>query len=160
MFEINGKYTIYAVNSMAFGSKTEITISDINPSGSPIFKYRGKRKQFYLKTDRSTAVFKGWDLPFFLDSDKRAAVAGMQTFVGNACLNFVGSAGEIREWFEKNQLNPGFNREIVIAVAPQNLRANDRQEAVVFPEAVTHTHAVVSSILKKKEAESNGIRQA
>lgn len=152
MFEVNGKYTIYAINSMGFGGKSEITITAISPSGGPIFKSKGKRKQYYLKTDKRCAVFKGWDLPLHLDSDPSMRKNGMHTFVGNACLNFVGDASEIRAHIEAGQLNPDFDRQIVLAIHPDNLSANDRREEVVFPEAVTHSHAVVSDILKKQEA--------
>ncbi|MFA5375973.1 MAG: hypothetical protein WC455_09540 [Dehalococcoidia bacterium] len=150
MFEANGKYTIYAINSMCFGGKSEITITQISPKG-PVFKQRGKRKQYYLNTDKRCAVFKGWDLPFCLDSDPSMRRNGVHTFTGNACLNFVGDTSKIRTWMEEHQINPAFDREIVLAIHPDNLSANDRREEVVFPEAVTHSHAVVSDILKKQE---------
>ena len=150
IFEAGKKYTIFSIGGIGMTTKLEMQVTDFH-EGNPVFKKKGKRKQFILKLRTQSyqtapikecefAIFEGWDQPITCDTD------GFSSFRGNALFNFVADPEAIRAWIEAGQLNPNFNRSIVISVEANN---SDSKEVAVYPELYKPGHAVLDRILKK-----------
>ena len=155
-FEVGKKFTVYRISSfMATTTKAEILITEADEDGNPVFSLRGKRKKFIMELWKRAyqsaplkpfegAVFEGWDQPIKADSEGRC-------FSGNACYNFVGLVEEVKAWIESGQLNPYFERDKVLAVAPGKTMYEEGAETVVYPELYKGGHAVIDRILDKQE---------
>lgn len=150
-FDINGEYTIFEISSfMACSVRRKIIITG-KQNDRYTFKLKGKRKQFYLNITNTTAVFKGFNIPFYVDSDEENTINGTKSFHGNACLNFVGKVEDIKKWIDENNLNENLNKAVILAV-------ENGVYSVVYPDIArerlkTENHAVVESILRKQEQE-------
>lgn len=152
-FEINGEYTIFEISCMAWSVSRKIIITG-KQNDRYTFKLKGKRKQFYLNISNTTAVFKGFNIPFYVDSDEENTINGSKKFHGNACLNFVGKKEDIKNWIDENNLNENLNKAVILAVED----VEKEVYSVVYPEIAkerlkTENHAVIESILRKQEQE-------
>lgn len=75
------RLTVLSISDfMATTCKSEVEITRII-EGRIVFKQRGKRKEFYLSTDKELIVFEGWD-KVKIDTDGRS-------FFGSATFNIV-----------------------------------------------------------------------
>jgi len=153
IFKEGQVYTIYTISEfMATTVKKQFKVKgfQINKFGGMvdvIFQPIGKRKLFILpaKTrafqtapvkDFGGAIFEGLDQPFLVDSET-------SSFCGNACYNFIGNSEEIKKWINDKQLNPNFDKSVVVA-------KDNEKEVVVYPELNKGNHAVISRILEKQ----------
>ncbi len=153
IFEVGKQYSVYAIDSMmAMTHKKEILITGTHTDGNPIFKKRGKRKQFIFELrarsyqsapliETVSAIFEGWDQPVSCDTESHG------TMRGNALYNFTASPETIRAWIEAGQLNPNFEAGAVLSVPVSGDSIHD--ETPVFPELYQGGHAVMDRILDK-----------
>jgi len=161
IFKTGEKYTLFKIDSMlAMTHKLEIIIKDIDPESNPIFSEKGKRKKYKLRLKSrlyasapeiplKDAIFAGWDQPFTCDTDSKIrtlSTSGLtcQTMRGGACYNFIGTLEQIQAWIDKGQLNPHFNKAIVLA-----FENNEGDGAVVYPDLYKGGHAVIDRQLTK-----------
>ena len=143
MFKLNEKYTLFRIGGFATTICDRIKIKEVHEDYA-IFQFASKRKLYTLLLNTKCAVFKDWETKYTCDSDSKP-VNGVHTFNGNACYNFVGSALEIRNWIDNEQLNPKFEKHLVLAV-------NGDNETVVYPELVTPgEHAIIDRALNSKK---------
>jgi len=150
-FEVGKNYTTFEISSfMACTVKREIVIKDKDSRGT-IFALKGKRKRYYTRVDKSTAVFEGHDLDIKCDSDiKRPSENGfiITSYSGNALLNFAGTVDFVRDWINNKNLNTELDKSLVVATTEPG---NFEKEWMVYPELVVPgTHAVADRILKKQ----------
>jgi len=129
-FEIKGKYTIIGISDfLATTTKAEIEIT--NKIGDRYtFKQRGKRKEFYLRINKDSLVLKGFDIPFKVDSETGS-------FCGNACINMLGTPEQIKEFIDKFNLNPEFDKSVVNSILrcdPEQKDYHQQIEKLVYPE--------------------------
>ena len=139
MLKIGQKYTSFEIGEMmATTIKRQFVVKDIK-DGKTIIQFKGKKKEYYLKEpDKDTAIFKGWELPFLADSDTNS-------FRGNALINLIGKEHEIKDYFDKVQLNPFFDKGLLVLVDGEN-------EKMLYPseaESIRQNHASISNILKE-----------
>ena len=142
MINVNDKLTIFAVNFMGITSRSEIVIAKFLV-GKPVFKQKGKRKEYYLDINEKTAIFKGWDIPIHCDSEGGS-------FRGNACLNFIGSKEEIKNFIDFNNINEILDKSIILAVS--QTVGKGAKEVVVYPDQVIPgSHAVIDRVLQSEK---------
>lgn len=144
--EVCKKYTIVIIDSiMAMTHRQEITITQKKEIGGKavyIYKNRGKRSEFIFDVGRGF-VFEGWNVPFKVDTD----VGGVMR--GNACFNFVGDPGVIRDWIDNKNLNPNARKEIALVVDVNKLAG--KEEELLYPELAEKSgHAVIRRLLNKE----------
>ena len=140
-FEVGKKYTTFEISSfMAYTSKREIVIKDKDDRGT-IFALKGKRKRWYTRCDKSTAVFEGHDLDLKADSDGGS-------YTGNALLNFVGTVDFVKDWIENKNLNLEIDKSLIVATTKPTV---DEETFMVYPEIAEGAgHACADTILKKQ----------
>lgn len=158
IFEVGKKYTLYRMSFMATTSKTEILVTRYLDNGNPVFKRRGDsgrlgRNEFILEILSRAyesaplkvfdgAVFEGWDQPIKCDTETNS-------FRGNACYNFMGTVLQVRDWMDKGQLNPAFDKSEVLACG-----AAENAEELVYPDLYQEgAHAVLDRIRDRQERE-------
>ena len=150
IFEVGKKYTVYSLNSMAMTTKLEMEVTGLE-TDKVIFKHKGKRKMYVFPLrskhyssaplkETEAAIFEGWDQPVTCDTD------GARCFRGNALFNFIAEPEAIRAWIDKGQLNPNFNRSIVLSVEADN---SDSGERAVYPELYKGGHTVMDRYITK-----------
>lgn len=142
MFVVGNKYKVFSINALAMTSASELKIHE-NSERGVIYTEGRKRKKYRLNLDSLTdmAIFEGWDQPVKADSEDGSMIHG------NACLNFIGTPEEVRNWINEKQLNPNLNKGKIIC-----RETADGTEKQVFPENYTPgEHAVIDKILKKNE---------
>jgi len=140
-FEVGKKYTTFEISDfMACTVKREIVIKDKDERGT-IFALKGKRKRFYTKCDKSTAVFEGHDLDLKADSDTGSSPS-------NALLNFVGTTEFVKDFVENNNLNEELDKDLIVAI---EVPGNYDTQSMVYPELyVESNHACADTIIKKQ----------
>jgi len=141
-----GKYTlIYVGESMALTYKVEVEVLEFNEIENyaqytdlveMVFKVRRKRKLSALKLKSSMLLLSGWDLGLMVDTD-------LNSFKGNACLNFVGNPEEVKKKIE------GYNKNSfvdlgIITIADEE---NPTNEKVLYPEKANLNHAVINRLM-------------
>jgi len=152
-FEVGKKYTTVEISDfMACTVKREIVIKEKDDRGT-IFALKGKRKRFYTRCDKSTAVFEGHDIDLKIDSEVKIVdnTSGFTCtrYSGNALLNFVGTVDFVRDWIDNKQLNPELDKGLVVAL--QRESDSEDVEFMVYPElCVEGSHACADTILKKQ----------
>lgn len=111
------KLTIITVGQMLANTmRAEIEISGEH-NGEPIFKNKGKRKQFYFSPKKEMLVFEGWNLP--IDSNVNE---GTNSFVlSGSGLNLINreAPGDIeatRKWIEEHNINELFNEQRTVSL--------------------------------------------
>ncbi len=119
------------------------------------FSERGKRKEFYLESERDCSIFlRGWDLPVRVDTDedqrKQPDGNGFSTKVmrGNACYNLVGDAATLRGLLDTGAVVPVTDeqRGRCLLIGP-----GSRDETPLYPEIDTG-HAVMRQIKERTAA--------
>lgn len=141
IFKVEEKYTIFGISSfLATTWKIEAICTGKTTEETPIFKFKGKRKEKIFNDIKECAIFLGWDIGLIADSDTNR-------FNGNACFNFIGSKDYVKNFIEKNQINPLFQKQKNRVVAVERTPLNE-SEKVVYPELDTGQHAVITRILK------------
>ena len=150
VFEKDKKYTVFSISSfMANTCRAEIVVVELK-EGLPIFKFRGKRKLKRFMEMKELAVFEGWDIPLRSDADNYGSNGSIMRC--NACFNFIGEAGFVREYIDKHQLNPEFPKDKVLAVSGIE---TDKEE-VVYPELAENSHhAVIDRIMANQGKEES-----
>ncbi len=141
LFKVEQKYTIFGISSfLATTWKIEAICTGKTTEGTPIFKFKGKRKEKIFNDLKECAIFLGWDIGLIADSDTNS-------FKGNACFNFIGSKNYVKNFIEQHQINPLFQEQKNRVVSVERTSLNEI-EKVVYPELDTGKHAVITSILK------------
>ena len=137
------KLTRFTINGLAMTSKDEITVVKTEPERI-IFKY-GRKKQLYaikLPFANDNLIFKGHNLPVLTEYEHTNG----RFMLGNACFNLAGmETPKLREYIEKNNINPNFNRHGCIL----NITSDIENPELVYPEVDIY-HAVISQIKEKK----------
>jgi len=152
-FEVGKKYTTVEISDfIACTVKREIVIKDKDDRGT-IFALKGKRKKFYTRCDKSTAVFEGHDIDLKIDSEIKVIdnTSGFTCtrYSGNALLNFAGTVDFVKDCIENKQLNPELDKGLIVAL--QREADCEDVELMVYPEiAESSGHAVAERILKKQ----------
>jgi len=102
--KVGMQLTTFSISGFAHTVRSEIKITDIL-NNQVVFSPKGKRKKYYLKIEKDTLVFEGWDLPIKDDY----TVFG-NTFMGNARLNLGGiEPEELKKFIMEKNINPSFN---------------------------------------------------
>ncbi len=149
VFEIGKKYTIYRMSDgMAAVFKHEITVKDTDAAGNIIYTEGRGRKRYilrivdsYSKKPLDCAVFEGWAQPVKIDTET-------SKWAGNACFNFIGEPGTVREWIEQHQENPYFELTNVLAMSGEDF---DNDATMVFASHYEHgRHAVIDRIVQSR----------
>ena len=143
-----GKYTLFTINILAMTSRQEI---EVVASDLVIMKIRGKRGTSALRTFREEPnnfiLLDGWDLPVKADTDGN-------TFMGNACFNFVAETPEIvRELIEKATIPASYQAKAKSLFHPKGKASdlfNPPQGELLYPELETG-HSVIGRIRARKE---------
>jgi len=155
-WNIDERYTVIGISSMAMTWKHEITVKGISPiDNEPYFVAKGKRKQqkFNEPIGRDMLVFKGWDIQLKIDDEQEPydSETGFthKVICGNACFNFMGSPEFVRSFINNNNINEHFARWDTILAHGNQVSGNDESAIPVYPEEPT-THAVVKRIREKK----------
>lgn len=174
-FIVGQKLTIISIGGIAHTVKRQIQITRIQEPepklhyvNGPIEGYRvgmyrekGKRKEYYFTIQFGDLVFNGWDAPVLIDSE----IPGYSGFQGNACLNLtldtmklyqkpqpLDETGRefLREYIEKNNLNPNFSERDKAAIVVPGASVHD-DGTLLYPEIATD-HAVVNRVKEKLAA--------
>ena len=132
------KLTLLTISDfMATTCKSEIQITR-NIDGKLVFKQRGKRKEFYLSTDKEMIVFEGWDV-VKVDTDGRS-------FSGSACFNIVHDSVEsLRALIEKDcisELSEITKSHIMLMTREDFASANLNNMQPVYMETATDSVVV------------------
>lgn len=168
---VGQKITVFSISEMMGNTqKREIVIKSVcepvarlHYSNGPIdgykvgtFSERGKRKEFVLTLRLDALVFDGWDLPIKTDFDV-PFVDGSKSFRGNACFNFCGDAGFIREMLENKNLNGPTSDEVkakcILCPVEAGCRVGsmDDEGVLLYPELEAN-HGVISRMKEKTNA--------
>ena len=151
IFEVGKQYTTYSIGEcMAWTTVSRFKVNQVDED-KIIFTPKGKRKQYILRFARkdyasapikpySAAIFADWEQPY------RADTEGGRIMNGNACINIMGDAAGVRDWFEVMQLNPNFDRTKVVAREPDQ-EFSEGKETAVFADEYKGGHAVIDRII-------------
>lgn len=110
----------------------------------PAFKLKGKRKEVGWSVNNSEImIFRGHDLPIKDPADVHKSVDGVfvtRTMRMNSMFNVAGlTIEEMRDYIEKNQINPFFIRKDHILFV-----SSDNKEILVFPDAPATTQRIAN----------------
>lgn len=111
------KLTIITVGSMLANTiRAEIQITGEH-NGEPIYKNKGKRKQFYFRPGKDMLVFEGWDLP--VDSNVNEGTSSFM--LSGSGINLInrekpGDIEATRKWIEEHNLNEAFSEQKYISL--------------------------------------------
>jgi hypothetical protein len=152
LFKKDKVFTIIAIGDfMAQTTRSSVKSTGEMYKGTPVFKKneKGARSKFTLRNLESpeTLLFEGVDLPFKIDGEVTVNQNNgfTSTLVrGNALINLVGDADEIKKYIETKNLNPFFN-----AFDRINHCEGQEKETLLYTEAPTDSRMV----LDKRQAQ-------